>query len=487
MSRFKLPQFTHFVDLVLQNNGKVRYIEPFQQNSLFPGTANPSICFDENNNCFWLNIRKVSYTLHSTKKPFENSAAHWGALCYSICSDRGNLLETQNAVCKLKDPMNSDFRYKYIQEIERPHIWNFRNNEDVRLVCWNNKLYESYIIRDDNKTGVSRTWISELDTNSMKELNKQRLPASEKDTEYCVKNSQPIVDKPFNWVMLSNPTTVYNLNTNKFTRKQKIKTLHDQNFDMFRGSSQIIPLEDGTYLTIVHTAEMWWSPNKRKDARYLHCFLVYDKDFNIIKQSPLFSFNDMTIEFCCGMCKKYNKIYITFALLDNVSYILETDIDFINQFIDSKIVNKKNTKGIFSPNCTQKELFDYGMQLYDKKDLAGAYTYFLKSCDLFTDNYKEKFMLGRCIADLGKRDQFEQNLWIRAIMANENDPSCLMALAMYYYCRNDFAMAYYWGKKSMDNIQSYSGLYYTVDALNNLWNKIQQTNGPGIGMWTKAF
>lgn len=477
--RFTKPDINNFVEYCSNFGATLRYIEPFEQNSLFPSTANPSIVYDEQRDCFWLNIRKTSYTLHTTNKDY-NPGGHWGDLIYSICSDRGSRLETTNAVACMKDPMFSNFEYKYIKEIDRPHIWDFVGNEDVRLAVWDNKLYETYIIRDDNKTGVSRVHYSELDPETMEEKTNVRLPGRNNDTSYCEKNWMPVADRPFTFISEADPE-------HKFLKE----------FDMMRGSSQLVPYKDG-YVSVVHTCQMWYSPNGRKSARYLHAFAYFDNELKLKKISRLFSFMNRPVEFCCGLTRKGENFYITFSLQDNVSYILKTKEEPIDRTFNG-LGKYERSYEWFGDCCTQKDNFDYAMKLFKKKDYSGAYTFFSRGIDMFqytdrnepeeyNDVYKERFYLARCIAELGKRDHYELALWYRLIEYDDIRPEGLMALAMYFYCRHQYSAAYYYGKKAMDNIGRYSGIYYSLKAMNYNWKLIQQQNKNGIeGEWKKVF
>lgn len=471
--RFTTPDLKNFIEYCMEadENTTMRYIEPFDTSSLFPSTANPSIVYDESRDVFWLNVRKISYTLHATNNEY-NPGGHWGELIYSISQDRGRKLETKNAVTCMKDPMTSPFEYRYIKEKERNHLWDFQGNEDVRLAVWNNELYETYIIRDDNPTGASRVHYSRLDTETMEEMDKTRIPGPNGDTTYCEKNWMPVADQPFVFVSKADPE-------HRFLK----------NFDMIRGSSQLVPFKDG-YVSVVHTCQMWFSPNGRKSARYLHAFVAFNRKLEIQKVSPLFSFMDRPVEFCCGLTRKGDDFYITFSIQDNISYILKTNEKTIEKFVDEVPVCTPS-KEWFGSNCCQENNFDYAMSLYRKKDYSGAYTFFSRGIDLYSskhDVYKERFYLARCIADLGRRDLLELGLWYRLVEYNGERPEGLMALAMYYYSRYQYAGAYYWGKKAMDNIDKYTGVYYPLEALKTCWQKIQQQNKNGVeGRWRKAF
>jgi hypothetical protein len=68
----------------------------------------------------------------------------------------------------------------------------------------------------------------------------------------------------------------------------------------------------------------------RKNARYRHCFIVWDKDWNVVKVSDQFSFMNAEIEFCAGMAEYNGKYLITFGFQDNAAYILELSKETID-------------------------------------------------------------------------------------------------------------------------------------------------------------
>ena len=65
------------------------------------------------------------------------------------------------------------------------------------------------------------------------------------------------------------------------------------------GGSQVIPFHQG-YLAIVHEARQ--IPG-RPTRYYLHRFVSWDADFNIVKISKPFGFHEKTIEYAMGLCR----------------------------------------------------------------------------------------------------------------------------------------------------------------------------------------
>ena len=74
-------------------------------------------------------------------------------------------------------------------------------------------------------------------------------------------------------------------------------------------------------------------PVDRKDGKYRHRFVVWDKDWNIVKVSPRFSFLKAQIEFAVGMCEYGDDYLITFGFQDNAAYVLRVNKEFTKEYI----------------------------------------------------------------------------------------------------------------------------------------------------------
>lgn len=218
---------------------------------------------------------------------------------------------------------------------------------------------------------------------------------------------------------------------------------------------------------------MYYLGNRRKFARYLHAFIEYDNEWNIIKVSPLFSFDDLFVEFCTGMTMKDNEVYISFALQDNCSYILQTDVNTINRFMEEWFYDIPITNTIWDKTPDQTQLFDYAWKLFEGKDMAGAYTWFSKAVDLYPYTYNERFMTARAIAELSHRDNTEIGLWMDCIEHDPTRPEAYCAAAMYYFCRGGYMEAWYWITKAMEKMVSKRpSIWYSVDDIRLCYRNI---------------
>lgn len=447
------PQVKHFVAWCLHNGGEVAPIKFDKYNSMYPSYCNPSIFYDERADIFRLIQRNVSYTLHHTHKDFWTP---WGPLQYAIPQERFNWLETRNFYGECKDPMNDDWNFHEIKMNERKQMWEFRGLEDVRIVNWEGNIFGIGVRRDDNPNGVGRMNAMLIDQETKDESYSVKIKAPGEDKAYCIKNQSIITDMPYHLIDTFNPLHIIKFdvtgNVETIVKKDKVEGLSDEGYDMMRGSTQTIPWKDG-HLTIVHTCTMWYTANKRKYARYVHAFVEYDKDWNIRRMSPLFSFNDDMVEFCTGMTMKDNDLYISFALQDNCSYILKVSANMIDQFITWAGDTDDTT--IWGNYPDQRELFNYAMEYFNKGDYSAAYTWFLHAVDIFPYTYNEQFMMARCIANLGHRDVYESGMWYLCYKHDPNRPEACAAIAEYYRYRGQYPQAAHWATEAYNKVKAH--------------------------------
>jgi len=234
---------------------------------------------------------------------------------------------------------NKELEYKRINKIDTSKLdttpqWTFIGLEDVRLVKWNEKYYMCGVRRDDNPTGIGRIEISEIqiNDNSVEELNRWKIepPVS----SYCEKNWMPVQELPFHFVKWTNPTelVIADLETKQATQVFVPKDFLPGYRD-FRGGSSVISWGSDRYLALVHETLLFNNELGNKDAYYYHRFIVWDKDFNLIKISDCFNFLCARIEFCCGLGILNDKAYITFGFQDNAAYLIQLPLNYMEEFI----------------------------------------------------------------------------------------------------------------------------------------------------------
>lgn len=323
----------NFVKKALENGG---VLKPLIIPSSFTGGTglmNPSVFIDDGK--IMVNIRNVNYTFyHSEKKLYQHQ---WGPLTY-VHPENDMHLRTWNWYCELDSEFNI-LRYNKIDTSDFPEkeLWDFVGLEDARLFKWNDKLYTSGVRRDLDTIGTGRMELCEIvvTENNVKEVSRVRIDPPNDPNSYCEKNWMPIIDKPYHYVKWTSPTEVVKVDPNT----GKSETISTTNYVEFprdlRGGSQVIKYED-YYIAVTHEVEFLQSEVGRKDAKYLHRFVVWDKDFNIFAYSKCFSFMDADVEFCVGLQLIENNFIFTFGYQDNAAYILKCPSQVVVDLLNGK-------------------------------------------------------------------------------------------------------------------------------------------------------
>ena len=225
-------------------------------------------------------------------------------------------------------------------KFDTPPIWEFWGLEDARLVRWDNKLYMTGVRRDCNTIGSGRMELSEIEIadDQVVEVSRTRVPIVGEPGEnqaYCEKNWMPIIDKPYHYVKWGNPTEVVKFDMKKDRTIQIAHTDYETIPHDLRGGSQVIPFRDG-YLGLHHITYLTKVPAGRRDGKYRHQFTYWDKNWNPIKRSKVFSFLSGKVEFTCGLAEYQDSYLITFGFMDNAAYILKTPKKVLEEFIDAE-------------------------------------------------------------------------------------------------------------------------------------------------------
>lgn len=322
----------NFVKLALENGGSIKPLLIPSQDLNGPALTNPSVYND--NGKILVNLRNTNYTLfHSEKKKFEH---HFGPLTY-VHPENDLHLRTWNYICELDEQLKIK-SYHRIDTSSFPdqELWEFVGLEDGRIVRWNGKLYLSGVRRDTTPNGQGRMELCEIELNQnfVKQISQFRIPTPIDKDSYCEKNWMPIIDMPYHYVKWTNGTEIVKVDTETESCVQLyVSGWRDLGCGDLRGGSQVIPFGDYR-ICLVHETFLYRSDAGRKDGFYNHRFVVWDKNWNIVKLSKQFYFMGGNVEFCCGMMTLNNDFYITFGFQDNAAYLLKVSQNVIGEFLD---------------------------------------------------------------------------------------------------------------------------------------------------------
>lgn len=324
----------NFVKHVVQNGGKISPIMVSSEYTNGTGLFNPSIYFDKKSGALLMNLRHCQYTLyHAEKNVFEHE---YGPLVY-LNPENDITLTTTNFMCVINEDLSLHSYQKVdTTALDVKPIWEFVGLEDARLVRWDDKLYMSGVRRDTTTNGEGRMELSEIAIveGTPKEVSRFRIPAPGKNDSYCEKNWMPIVDMPFHYAKWCNPTEIVKVDPIEktcVTVHHNPKHFKPMPYD-FRGGSQVIPFGEHR-IALVHVVNLFKSQQGRKNATYRHCFVVWDKDWNVIRYTEPFDFMGGEIEFSAGMTQYGNNFLITFGFQDNAAYILQVPTSVMEQMI----------------------------------------------------------------------------------------------------------------------------------------------------------
>jgi len=321
----------NFVKQVLDAGGDITPLIIPAELTNGTGTFNPSIYND--NGKLLMNMRHCQVTIyHSEKNIFEHQ---WGPLAY-MNPENDITLTTTNYFCEIDDNMMiGKFHIVDFSKLNQKPIWEFIGLEDCRVFRWEDKLYLCGVRRDTTTTGEGRMEMSEIeiDDNGVREVSRFRIPTPGDNKSYCEKNWMPVIDMPYHFVKWCNPTELVKVDP---VNKTCVQVYHGGNWIPkdadYRGGSQIISFDD-YYICLTHQTYLYRSEQDKKNATYRHAFVIWDKDWNIVKYGEPFSFLDTKIEFCCGMTEYNGDILITFGIQDNAAYLLKCPKKFIREFI----------------------------------------------------------------------------------------------------------------------------------------------------------
>jgi len=322
----------NFVKLALENGGSIHPLIVPSTDLKGPSITNPSIYND--NGRILVNLRNINYTLfHSEKKKFEH---HWGPLVY-IHPENDLRLRTWNYMGEMDDDMELKWHHRIdTSSFPDKELWEFVGLEDARLVKWNERLYVCGVRRDLDTVGTGRMELCEIvmTETGVKQVSQDRIPTPVDPNAYCEKNWMPILDMPFHFVKWTNGTEVVRFNPDTHTTDQVVlKEWKDLGCIDLRGGSQVLPLGTDQHFCLNHETYLTKSDAGRKDGVYRHRFVVWDKDWNIVKVSRQFSFLNANIEFAVGMCEYGEDYLITFGFQDNAAYILRVSQEVVKNFI----------------------------------------------------------------------------------------------------------------------------------------------------------
>lgn len=257
----------------------------------------------------YLLSRNVSYLLGKNYCHVINDKCHTRNFLYEFT--KNNTLK----FIKEMNTLNADSNCKYF------------GLEDVRTITWNNDIYFS-CTKVLGNTDTATMCFGKIDD----ELN--FINFKEFRTNCCKeKNWVPIENNPFVYIYSFSPLTFVNVKEKRFYE------IHNDIKEKYSGSTQVIKYNEN-FLTLVHY--------RTKANEYFHKFILFDKNFKVLKISNDFSFFGNRVEFCCDIKYENNKIKIIASINDGLSYYFELADEFLQKTFNNELDNNTFNNDVYN-------------------------------------------------------------------------------------------------------------------------------------------
>lgn len=449
----------NFAGICIQGGASLSIMDaPEIRNSHFPSICNATVYND--NGRILTNLRSVNF-IQCFERDVTKSQCFYGNLAY-ITRDDDNALRTVNYLGEINDNLETINVHSFnFIENDNP-VYEMIGLEDVRLVRWNGELWGIGCNRDFDSSGYCNMVMVLIDEETG---NEKRRVVIKNIHSYIEKNWVPIIDKPYHFMRWANPLEIYKVDIETgipelvINKEQQINIDYDGH--LLRGSSQVIPWKD-YYITIIHVVELSASERGDKIGCYLHQFLVWDKEFNLVNYSPLFNFAKNDSEFCVGLCLKDNDFYIPFSTGDSTQYILKVNEDIVEKFINQEFIeyNVNHDLNIHEQSIMAQTfdiIYERAKYMYSIGYWAAAYFLFCKAYRLTNDvnqQYNIKCFEGLCLAKSDGRYICELYDFQYAASLLPDRPEAHYFISNYYYWRNYPALGVLNGKLSFMCIEN---------------------------------
>jgi hypothetical protein len=209
-----------------------------------------------------------------------------------------------------------------IYESNKPYI----GIEDVRFFNFNQEIYYIGSYYNNNKINIVSGIYNLGDTFLS---NRIITPSFDNDPNkneknWCFFNNNGELNVIYKW------SPLYICKINYETKKLdliKTKTM-PKYFHSIRGSTSGLEYDNKIWF-IVH-----YSKDFMNKKNYIHMFVVFNKEMDLIGHSKPFKFRGCIVEYCMGMTlNKKNNFVITFSLLDKTTELFILSNSFVNSII----------------------------------------------------------------------------------------------------------------------------------------------------------
>ena len=271
----------------------------------FFNSSSPCIIKSSNlKNKYIMNTRIVNYKLDSIGK-----------------SNNYNKCITINKISILDNFFNEvDFKYFFPKNSSSKYI----GVEDIRLLDFNNELYfiGSLYNPENNKVQIVSNKFKNFENPTI--INPTFETSFNWEKNWVFFNNKNNINIIYKWY----PLYICNIDylNNSLNLIKSIENLPDV-FKNFRGSTN----------GIIYNEKIWFIVHEQNKniKSYLHCFVVFNKNMDLLGYSKEFNFENNLVEFCLGFELSYNNNFIiTYSTLDSTTKLAIFLPEYINSLIN---------------------------------------------------------------------------------------------------------------------------------------------------------
>jgi hypothetical protein len=204
----------------------------------------------------------------------------------------------------------------------RPHMTGV---EDIRIFNFNGIHYYNATIMDSTRKLHSTTsglypldeYTYELDRPLIvpTHYDIQSITIPEKNWSFVHYHNELCV--VYSWFPLQIGKIDYTTNQVKMIESKKMPNY----FEYARGSTP----------GYTKNNEIWFVVHKAYQKEYLHFFVIFDLNMNVLRYSELFKFEKYKVEFCIGLIVQDTQLILSYSVMDSQSFIATYNINYINK------------------------------------------------------------------------------------------------------------------------------------------------------------
>ncbi len=205
---------------------------------------------------------------------------------------------------------------------ERSYVLGF---EDLRLFYWRGRLWASATALDRNHEQRAEILLLELDDEHHVV---RAYPQRAFEGHLHQKNWMPLVlGEELFFVYKVDPAVVLRMDPETLEAREHARPQSSERFElsMLRGSSQVVPWEDG-FLCVTHEAYDYRDEYGRR-RRYLHRFVEIDSDLSVRRITDPFHITKPGIEFAAGLARVGGALVVSFGVDDARAMLMTVPAD----------------------------------------------------------------------------------------------------------------------------------------------------------------